>query len=351
VLVRRQKTPFPKPRGRNLWFVIIGLVILIAAGAVAAVRIEYDRNLSAVSSSTKTQYFTVQSGWGMNQIAVGLEQAGLIRNASAFETYVRNSDEQLNLQAGTYVLSPSMTVQQIVDKMVKGEVSKNLLTILPGLTIQEIEKTFAKAGYSQAEIDTAFNPATYNGNPALASLPSGASLEGYLYPDSFQREADTPASTIVGESLDEMAQHLTNDITSGFMTNGLSTFQGITLASIVTQESGDPSQEPIIAQVFISRIKQGMMLQSNVTADYAADLAGVPRSVDIDSPYNTYLHTGLPPGPISNVTAAALQAVAHPATSTYLYFVAGDNGTIYYEYTADQHQQDIQKYCQKLCAQ
>lgn len=336
---------------RKIWLSILIVAVLVAIGGVVDVRVMYNQNLRPVSASSTVQYFTVTTGSGVDEIATNLQQAGLIRSAKAFETYVRSSELQSGLQAGTYALTPSMTTQQIVDKMVKGEVSKNLLTILPGLSLADIEKTFAKAGYGQAEIDAAFNPAAYAGNPALTSLPAGASLEGYLYPDSFQKEAGTPAQTIISESLDEMAEHLNSDITNAFAAEGLSINQGITLASIVVQESGDPKQEPTIAQVFLSRLKQGMMLQSNVTANYAADLAGVARTVDIDSPYNTYLHTGLTPGPISNVTAAALQAVAHPSGTSYLYFVAGDDGTIHYSDTAAEHQQAVDQYCQTRCAQ
>lgn len=341
----------PKIRRRKLWLPVLVLAALIIFGGVAGLRVWYNHDLQPVSTSTTAQYFTVTSGTGVNEIAVNLQQAGLIRSAKAFETYVRSNELQTSLQAGTYTLSPSMTVQQIVDKLVKGNVTRNLLTILPGLRVDEIEQAFAKAGYSQSEIDKAFNPATYAGDSALASLPPGASLEGYLYPDSFQKEANTPAQTIVQESLDEMQQHLTSDITNGFAAEGLSTFQGITLASIVTQESGDPKQQPTIAQIFLNRLKQGMMLQSNVTANYAADIAGVARNVNIDSPYNTYLHIGLPPGPISNVNAAALQAVAHPASTSYLYFVAGDDGVIHYSSTEAEHQQAVQQYCHVKCAQ
>jgi UPF0755 protein len=94
-----------------------------------------------------------------------------------------------------------------------------------------------------------------------------------------------------------------------------------------------------------------MRLQSNVTANYAADIAGVPRNVNIDSPYNTYLHDGLPPGPIGNMTKSALNAVAHPSNTDYVYFIAGDDGKMHFSHTADEHNAAIKQYCQKKCAQ
>jgi UPF0755 protein len=254
------------------------------------------------------------------------------------------------MQAGTYALTPSMSTPQIVSKIVNGDVSRSYVTILPGKTVGQIRQTFKQAGYSDSELDAAFNPSTYPDESVLADLPPGATLEGFLYPDSFQKEVDTPAQTIIRESLDEMQTRLTADIMNGFKAQGLSVFQGVTLSSIVYQESGDPSVEPTVAQVFLSRIRQGMPLQSNVTADYASDLAGVARTVTINSPYNTYLHPGLPPGPIGNMVDSALKAVAHPSNTDYLYFVAGDNGVVHFSQTEAEHEQAVKQYCTKQCS-
>ncbi len=330
---------------------VLILAVVVLVGSTVFLRTWYHHNLSAVSSSSTVQYFTVNQGSGVHQIAVNLQKTGLIRSSNAFETYVTTNDFRGKLQAGTYSISPSMSVQTIVGKMVKGDVARNLLTILPGKRLDQINQAFSKAGYTHAELEEAFNPTNYKDIPAIANLPKGSSLEGYIYPDSFQRQSDTPAQSIVRQSLAEMQTHLTSDIIKGFEIQGLSLHEGVTLASIVAQESGDPTNQPKVAQVFLSRIKQNIPLQSDVTANYAADTTGVARSVRVDSPYNTYAHKGLPPGPISNITASALKAVAHPATTTYLYFITGDNGKMYFSYTSDEHQQLIQKYCKKACYQ
>lgn len=343
--------PKKPAKGTSYILMVVVLGILIFAGTAVFLRTWYNHNLSAVSSSTSRQYFTVHQGTSAHQIGLDLYQASLIRNASAFETYVTTNNYRDKLQAGTYGLSPSMNVQTIVNKMVKGDVARDLLTILPGKRLDQIKQAFKNAGYTESEIEDAFNPANYSDMPVMANLPRGSTLEGLLYPDSFQKQSGTPAKTIVRESLEEMQKQLTNDVAQGFGLQGLSVYQGLALASIVTQESGDPAVQPKVAQVFLLRMKQGMALQSDVTANYAADMAGVTRSVFINSPYNTYQHKGLPPGPISNVTASALKAVAHPATTTYLYFIAGDDGKVYFSYTAEQHQALIKKYCQKGCYQ
>lgn len=334
---------------RKGWL-FLGVLIVIIIAAAAVTRAWYNRNLGPVSNSTSTVYFTVQPGDPLNTIATGLKNDHLIRNARTFETYVRGRQLYAKMQAGTYALSESMSTPQIVTKIVNGDVSKNLFTILPGKTISQIRDAFKKAGYSDAELDVAFNPATYPDEAILNDLPSGATLEGMLYPDSFEKESDTSAQTIIRESLEEMQSHLTSDIISGFSAQGLNSYQGITLASIVYQESGDPSSQPTVAQVFLSRLNQGIMLGSDVTAFYASEQAGQGKTLGVDSPYNTRLHTGLPPGPIGNMTEDALKAVAHPSNTDYLYFVAGDDGTIHFAHTEAEFEQAVKQYCTKECS-
>ena len=336
-----------RPQRRTI--IIVAAVILLLGSGVIGLRTWYESNLKPVSSVTTSQYFTVTSGTGLHEIAVKLKNAGLIRNSRVFETYVRSNELHDKLQAGTYSFGPNMSVSQIAQKMVDGDVAKNLLTILPQKRLDEIRQAFTKAGYAKSEIDSAFNPANYRSHPALASLPAGASLEGYLYPDSFQRQADTPATTIIRQSLDEMGKHLTQDIINGFAAHSLNVYQGITLASIVAQETDNPAYQPTVAQVLLLRLARGMLLQADVTSFYATAVASQPKSLSVDSPYNTHLNVGLPPGPISNMTADALKAVAYPAGSDYLYFVAGDDERIYFSRTQTEHEEATAKYCQKKC--
>lgn len=331
--------------------VVLAILVALILGGIAAARVWYTRSLSPVSSSQQIVHLPVESGSSLHQIATNLKARGLIRSTQAFETYVRGKNLFDKLQAGTYNLSPSMTTQQIVNKMVSGDVAKNLLTILPGKRLDQIKQAFANAGYNSTDIDTAFNPATYSGHAALAYLPAGASLEGFLYPDSFQKEGDTPAQTIVRESLDEMAAQITPGIITGFSAHGLSVYQGITLASVVYQETGNPADETMVAQVFLSRLGQGMALGSDVTAFYASDIAGVTHNLGINSPYNTRINTGLPPGPIGNFTQDAMHAVAYPANTDYLYFLAGDDGVMHYSHTQAEQDQAAAQYCSKSCSQ
>lgn len=336
-------------RKSRLGLIIAVVSVLVLLGGAIGLRSWYQHSLSPVASSQKTVYFTVEKGASLHQIAIGLKRAELIRSTSAFEYYVRTNELYKNLQAGTYSFSQSMSVEEIVDKIVKGDIAKNLVTILPGKRLDQIEEAFAQAGYSKNEIETSFNPQTYGGLPALTSLPAGATLEGYLYPDSFQKDANTPASHIVSQSLEEFGQKLSPNIIAGFTAQGLSTYQGIILASVVYKETDDPKFEATVAQVFLSRLRQNVALESDASTHYGTDIAGAPRDLKFDSAFNTYLHTGLPPGPISNFTADALNAVAHPSDSDYFYFVAGDDGVVHFSRTLAEHQDAVAKYCTKQC--
>lgn len=349
-----------KPFWRSTPVIAAVVIVLLIAGLLAA-RSWYNSNLGPVdSSSTKPVNFTVVSGSTVHEIGDDLKRADLIRSSQAFVTYVRGKNLFSQLQAGTYTFSQSMSTPQIVDKMVKGDVAKDLLTIPAGKTIKQIRQIFKNAGYNDAELDIALSPVTYAGHPALASLPKGATLEGYIYPDSYQKTNTTPPTAIIRQSLDQMQKHLTSQITNGFAARGLSTYQGIILASIVEKESGNPKYNATIAQVFESRLKQDMVLGSDVTALYGAVADNVELSEDPeaaaaiaishDSPYNTRIHAGLPPGPISNMTEDSLRAVAFPSNTDYLYFVNGGDCVIHFSHTEAEHEAAIAKYGAKECS-
>lgn len=341
---RRRRVP------RRLW-IVAGLVLVIIIGAIIFVRHQYYQDLKPVSNDQRTQIVTILSGSSVKQIASILAGRHLIHNAQVFEWYVHSKELYSSLQAGTYALSPSEDVPTIANTLTKGKVATKLVTILPGRRIDQVRADLINDGFSPAAADSALKPSHYQNLPALSFKPaSQTSLEGLLYPDSFERTSTTDPSVIVRESLIEMGKELSPSLQAAFAKEGLSTYQGITLASIVEQEVASPTDREQVAQVFLSRLKQGMRLGSDVTANYGAIQAGKAPSLSYDSPYNTLTHKGLPPGPISTVSADSLQAVAHPAQTDWLYFVTGDNGKTYFETTLQQHQADTAKYCHKLCS-
>jgi UPF0755 protein len=338
-----------RPLRRLLILTII--VLLILAALTAVIRHSYDASLRAVSNSQTIKLVTISSGESTDQISTQLYKAGLVRSTWVFEWYVRSREVRDELQAGTYALRPSEGVQEIAAQLIKGEVATKLVTILPDQRLDQIKQSLINAGFSPTDVEAALTPSIYADNPALVDKPVANSLEGYLYPDSFQKTSATSVQSIIEESLGEMGDQLTPSLRAAFAAEGLNTYQGIILASMVGQEVSNPSDQTQVAQVFLTRFHANMDLGSDVTADYGAILAGQPPSVNYDSPYNTRLHPGLPPTPISNVNAQELNAAAHPANTSWLYFVAGDDGKTYFSQTLQQQQANVAEYCHKLCSQ
>ncbi len=334
---------------RRVWLLLVLLVGLSIAGVVVA-RHVYTLDLRAVSSSQNTQVITIQKGATVKQISAQLENDHLIRSAWAFQLYVKHKELSDRLQAGTYALSPSQSTGQIVYIMTQGKIAVRLVTILPGRRIDQVRADLINAGFTPTDVDRALDPAQYAGLPALAyKPPSVHTLEGLLWPDSYQKEPDTDPSLLIRESLVAMGQHLTPDVQAAFAAHGLTTYQGLALASIVIQEVNKPQDRTQAAQVFLLRLKAGMMLGSDVTARYGAVTAGLPPNLTYDSPYNTLLHTGLPPTPISTISSNTLDAAAHPSATNWLFFVTGDDGNTYFSATLQEHQTLTAKYCHKLC--
>lgn len=342
-----------RPRkSRGLLLIVLGLVSLIVmAGLIAAgsTYYWYQRNIEPIGTSEMHSVISIEEGASVVEIAELLEEEGIIRSATAFDWYTRVNNVRGQLQAGTYKFSPSESVADIVDRLLAGDVATDIFTILPAQRIDQVRKAFMDAGYSREEIADAFKADQYADHPALAFKPREATLEGYLYPETFQRTANTSVSDIIRASLDEMAKVLTPTLREQLQSQGLNVHEAIIMASIVEREVSNPEDRAKVAQVFLKRYREGMMLGSDPTALYGALLAGIEPSVFADTPYNTRLYVGLPPGPINNVSKASLDALANPADTAFLYFVSGDDGNTYFSYTLEEHEALTAQYCIELC--
>jgi UPF0755 protein len=333
--------------------ILLTMIVLLAllAASVIVVRQVYDNNLGPVSSSTEQKVFVVPTGASVHDIAVGLHSQGLIKQVWSFERYASVTKLGGKFQAGTYKLAPSQSVQEIADMMAKGKVAIDLITLLPGQRLDQLREAFIKAKFDPAAVDAALVPGQYGDSPALADKPAGASLEGFLYPNSYQKDANTDPKTIVRAALKEMETHLTPDRRAAFAAHGLSVYQAVTLASVIEREVSNVDDRARVAQVFYKRLQNGIALQSDPTAYYGSVIDGKKPSLDHDSPYNTYKIKGLPVGPISNASESSLQAVANPAATDWLYFVAGDDGKTYFSKTLEEHEALTAQHCKRLCSQ
>jgi UPF0755 protein len=324
---------------RQLW----ALVGMGALGAVlVAAYVVYRVGLQPVAGSGKAQAFEVKSGERVPDIASDLEQAGLIRSRNAFISYLNFHNLRTKVKAGTYAISPDLSAQQIAQIMVSGRALTNRLIVPEGYRLSQIQKMAAQYGISETDFAAAINgphPQSF-----LAGKPANVDLEGYLFPDSYEIGATTTATSLVDTMLTTFGQRVGPEYVQAFQAQGLTLHQGLTLASIVEREVNIPEDRPVVAQIFLKRYKMGMALGSDVTVHYAADLLGVPFNLDLNSPYNTRKYAGLPPGPICNPGLSALDAVAHPATTDYLYFLTGKDGKDYFARTYAEHQANIDRH-------
>lgn len=326
---------------------IIGILVLSCMAIASGYWWWKTSNLPVDAKKTATYQFVVDQGATSDQVAVALKKAGFIRNELAFKFYVRLNGNVI--QAGTHVLSPSYNLHDVVERLAKPVSDEKDIQIPPGLTLNQLKDVFRKYDYTDAEIETALS-AHYDSD-ILADKPAEASLEGYLYPDTYRIYNDDDLGVVINKALkqfSDVAQK--NYLKAKFASHGLSVYQGITLASIVTREVSNETDQKMVAGVFYNRIANGMQLGSDVTFQYAYKQGLCTENTpNCDSPYNTRLNAGLPPGPIANPTLSALKAVAEPTDSNYLYFVAGDDGKTYYSETADQHNQAVAQHCTTLC--
>ena len=289
----------------------------------------------------------------MHSIAQNLKQHKLIRSALTFELYTRAVQAYPNIKAGGFVLSSKQSVPEILHKITSDEKGVYMVTIAPGLTLEEladpsIKNSLAAQGFTDQEIQAAYR-ASYK-SPLLRDKPAGASLEGYIFPETYRMDSHQTLQDVFERTFDELYGRLQRDkLIESYAAEGLNLHQAITLASIVQMEVTDKADQKQVAQVFLRRQKIGMMLGSDVTFMYAAKIMGVEPSVSLDSPYNTRRYAGLPPGPIANVQYSALEAVARPAPGDYLFFVAGDDGTTHFSHTTEEHEAKSRAYCTTLC--
>lgn len=322
---------------RNITIAIV-LIVIAFIGAIMFIRNQYYAGLAPVSNNQTNKLFTIELGATVGEISSDLKQSGLIRESWAFEWYIRNNNLRDKLQAGSYYLSPSQGTEEIATIITKGRTATDLVTILPGKRVDQIRQALVNAGFAPDDVEAALDPSQYIGHPALVDKPATASLEGYIYPESFQKSPDTNPRVIVKAALDEMQQYLTPEIRQGFVKQGLTVHQGVILASVVEKEVGKAEDRPVVAQVFLKRLRSNIALESDATTSYGAVLNGDTPTHDYDSPYNTYKYPGLMPGPISNVSESSLKAVALPASTDYLYFVAGHDCKTRFSKTLSEHE-------------
>lgn len=277
--------------------------------------------------------FDIPFGESPISIASRLESLGIILDAQAFIRYLKYSGLDTSLQAGQYSLSPAVTALDIAHILQDATPSEITLSILPGWRLEEIAATLPTSGLEITPdefLSAAFAPDQVSQNPF--NFPEGSSLEGFLFPTSYRLPRDTTVDQLLRVLLDAFQSRISPKILAGLAAQGLDIHQAVTLASIVEREAILAEEMPTIASVFLNRLEIGMALEADSTVQYARGFNQDQntwwtnplsfRDLQFDSPYNTYLYPGLPPGPIANPGTRALRAVAFPAQTPFYYFRA-----------------------------
>ena len=325
-------------RVRRAAGVLVVIVALSAAGIAAANR--------GVDPVGRGRIVVIPPGASSGEIGRVLQAAGVIRRSSHFVLAVRLRRLTRALQGGEYLLSPSMTLLDIVDVIAHGQVVLHPITIPEGFTAAEVVDGLAWEGLGErarlAEIvergADLFPHEFLHGTPVR-------SLEGYLFPDTYLLPRGIPEREVIRALLDRFEQVVVPIWkTEG---GGRSLQEVITLASLVEREARLPQERALIAGVLVNRLHRGMRLEVDATVLYAL---GRHKSVvtykdlEVNSPYNTYRHAGLPPGPIANPGLAAIRAALAPATTNYLYYVARPDGSHVFSRTYQEHLAAIRRY-------
>ncbi len=289
----------------------------------------------AAAPDGPTVVFEVQPGEPVDAILARLQAAGLVRNPAALRVYLLYTGGDRGLQAGRFPLHAGMTPVEIAAALQVPPPTEAKLGVLPGWRREEIAAALADAGLTISPADFLQATARAQPYPVPFPVPPEASLEGFLYPGVYTFERDADATAVAERLVDAFAAHWDPAWEPALAARGLTPYQGLILASIVQREAVVAEEMPLIAAVFLNRLAAGMPLAADPTVQYALGWTGttwwkVPLTAEdlrVPSPYNTYLQPGLPPGPIGNPEARALQAVAQPAAVDYLYFRAACDGS------------------------
>lgn len=301
--------------------------------------------------------FTINPGETAATIAPRLQREGLITDAQLFLWLVRYRGVDVQLEAGDYELRPNMTMDEIIDTLQHGRLREVTVTIPEGRRAEEIATLMEEQGVADAELFLALVVGGDFAYDFLHDRPEDApsSLEGFLFPETYRIPIDYDAGQLIELMLATFAERFSPQMRQMAAEEGMTIYEVVTLASIVEREAVIAEERPIIASVYLNRLEQDMYLQSDPTVQYALGYQEdtgqwwkIPMSLEedtvFDSPYNTYMYPGLPPGPICSPGLASLQAVLEPAETNYLFFFSRFDGSHAFAETYEEHLQNQELY-------
>lgn len=335
--------------------VFIIIVIIIAGAGVAYVY----NGIQPVKASEQPVKFTIEPGTGTSQIAAELEEQGLIKNNFLFIGYLKWKSEGSKFQAGVYEMTPGITFDEIISKLNNGDVIKAEMirfTIPEGYTVTQMAEKLAEEGIVDKDkfLALAKTPTGID-SELLKEIPDHDQfiyrLEGYLFPETYELKKESNEQDIVNRMITETANRLNGipDFHEKLEQRGLNLNELMTVASLVEREVVVDSERSVVAGVIYNRISKGMKLEIDATVQY---LLGKPKERllnsdlrSVDSPYNSYLYEGLPPGPIAAPSLKSIEAALEPKSSDYFFYVTKKDGSgeHLFAQTYAEHLQNIKK--------
>lgn len=278
-------------------------------------------------------YFTVRPGMSVSEIGKELHARGVIDSETKFWWTAKLNGFENKVKSGTFALQTGMTPRDALEMLVYGNTVTIRFTIPEGFSVRDIAERLESEGLVKAN-DFIALAKTYRPYPYVEEHENVRyAAEGFLFPDTYEINGEFDAARIMEMMAENFDRRLTKEMRDRAKEMNLSIYELVTLASLVEKEAYHDEDRPIIAQIFLKRLRLGMPLQADPTVQY---LLNEPKEdllfsdTEIASPYNTYQNVGLPPGPIASPGTASLMAVLHPAATNYLYFVADRNGNNYY---------------------
>ena len=312
------------------------LVLLIFIAFILLGNFYYKKGFTAVSiENPKEINIEIPTGSTSSKIASILKREGLIRNEFIFKIAVKNNKADGKLKAGTYFLNTGMDVNDIIAQLSRGGKNENVVkfTIPEGYEIRQVADKLEKQGLVDKEKFlnlTSDKKYFQNEYPILKELKDGQSLEGFLFPSTYEIFVNSTEEDIIKKMLTKFEEIYQEDVKKNMGKVDLSLNEVVTLASIIEREAKREDERELISAVFHNRLKQGMLLQSCATVQYAlGERKEVlsDKDTQIESKYNTYIHEGLPPAPIASPGRESLIAAINPADVDYLYFRTKEDGT------------------------
>ncbi|HTY62995.1 MAG TPA: endolytic transglycosylase MltG [Acidobacteriota bacterium] len=334
------------------WRVAVAFLLAAATGFAALWIWFYSELETPYYSSTAGEVFVeIPRGASAGEIAGLLVRAGVIHRGLPFRAYIRYTGMGRHIQAGEYRFAEPASPKRIVQRLVQGDVFFYSVTIPEGLTARETVALLAKNGLGNAsEMERALLKVRW-----IRDLdPAARNLEGYLFPETYRFRRKADSETVIRAMIDQFRAKLVKTLQRSPLPAGWNLSRIVILASMIEKEVKNPQERPLVASVLINRLEKRMPLACDATIIYAMKLAGTyegrlgKADLRMDSPYNSYLHPDLPPGPICNPGADSLFAALHPARTEYYYYVSRNDGSHQFSKDYESHVRAVNLYQKPL---